>query len=239
MKAVAGALIDTDLIMGILPMGTLNHFAKDLKIPSDLEEAVSTIVSGEPTKIDVGEVNGQIFVNNSSLGLYPSIVREREQEQKHGYSKWHALGRAALQVFKRYPLLRVRVCIDGADQGELTTPFIFIGNNRYETAGLDIGARRGLTAGTLWVCRAPRIKRTRLLRLALQCVVGAGNAPDLETFETQQMSIYSDRARLSVAADGEVMLLAPPLEYRIRRRALNVIVPTKGDHASATRQEPC
>jgi diacylglycerol kinase family enzyme len=198
----------------------------------DLELAVSIILTGGIIRIDVGEVNGHVFVNNSSLGIYPWVVRERENQQKRGYSKWHAFGRAALLVFKHYSPLRVRVRIDGDDQAETATPFIFIGNNRYEATGLNIGERKALTEGQLWVCRAPRVSRTRLLGLAFQCVVGVGSVADLEMFEAQQISVRSDRARLSVAVDGEVVLLETPLEYRIRRRALNVIVPAEVDDAS-------
>ena len=72
-------------MLGVLPLGTMNHFAKDLHIPLDLEGAVETIVQGHVANVDLGEVNGHIFVNNSSLGLYPSIVREREKQQRLGW----------------------------------------------------------------------------------------------------------------------------------------------------------
>src|ERR1051325_157929 len=78
-NSVASAVVESDKILGILPLGTLNHFARDLKIPFDLEAAAKTIVAGHVTRIDVAEVNNRIFVNNSSLGLYPIIVREREK----------------------------------------------------------------------------------------------------------------------------------------------------------------
>ena len=70
-SSVAAALIGKDKRLGILPFGTMNHFAKDLFIPLELEGAIGTIVAGHETKVDVGEVNGEIFINNSSLGLYP------------------------------------------------------------------------------------------------------------------------------------------------------------------------
>src|SRR5271166_1000269 len=77
-NAVAGALVATDTALGVLPMGTLNHFAKDLGIPLDLEAAARNVFIGDIAKVDVGEVNGRVFVNNSGIGLYPRIVRERE-----------------------------------------------------------------------------------------------------------------------------------------------------------------
>src|SRR5687767_5641669 len=72
-NTVASAVMDNKKILGVLPVGTLNHFAKDLGIPLDLEAAVHTIVAGHTTEVDVGEVNNRLFLNNSSLGLYPMI----------------------------------------------------------------------------------------------------------------------------------------------------------------------
>ena len=68
--------------LGVLPLGTLNHFAKDLGIPLELSEAVATIMHGRVEEVDVGEVNGRVFINNSSLGLYPRIVADREAQQE-------------------------------------------------------------------------------------------------------------------------------------------------------------
>ena len=96
-NAVAGVLAGTGIPYGVLPMGTLNHFAKDLGIPLDLDGAVRTIATGVPRQVDVGAVNDQVFLNNSSLGLYPDIVRDREKQQRRlGRGKWlaAALGHA-------------------------------------------------------------------------------------------------------------------------------------------------
>src|SRR5512141_2991339 len=94
-NAVATALIGTDAVLGVLPLGTFNHFAKDLNIPLVLEAAVANIFHGEVASVDVGEVNGRIFLNNSSLGIYPGVVQEREAHQRKGHSKWVAFAKAA------------------------------------------------------------------------------------------------------------------------------------------------
>ena len=130
-SSVVSAILGKDKTLGILPFGTMNHFAKDLLIPLDLEGAVATIVAGHESRVDVGEVNGRSFINNSSLGLYPSIVREREKQQRLGWGKWPAYIWAALAVLRRYPFLDVRVGVDGK-QLNSHTPFVFIGNNEYE-----------------------------------------------------------------------------------------------------------
>ncbi len=225
MNAVAGALVGTDTVMGVLPLGTLNHFAKDLKIPLELEGAVATMMTGRIAHLDVGEVNGHVFLNNSSIGIYPWIVREREMEQRKGYRKWVAFARASMSALKRYGLLHVRLRIEGHDQAEAETPFVFVGNNRYESQGLNIGQRIALNTGRLWVCRAPPASRSRLLMLAIKHVFGSVHVPELEIFEAHEISVRTRASRLAVATDGEVILLEPPLHYRIRPGALRVIVP--------------
>src|SRR5205823_8463154 len=116
---------------GVLPLGTLNHFAKDLGIPLELPDAVRNLVSGQPMAVDVGEVNGRIFLNNSGLGLYPDIVHDREKQQRRlGRGKWPAAVWAALAALRRFPFLSMRVTADGQRLAR-RTPFVFIGNNAY------------------------------------------------------------------------------------------------------------
>jgi diacylglycerol kinase family enzyme len=225
MNAVAGALAGTETPMGVLPLGTLNHFAKDLKLPLELEGAVATIMTGRIAHIDVGEVNGHVFLNNSSIGIYPWIVREREMEQRKGYRKWVAFARASVSVLKRYSLLHVRLRMEGQDEAEVETPFVFVGNNRYESQGFNIGQRNALNEGQLWVCRAPPASRSRLLVLAIKHMFGSARVSDLEIFDALDISVRTRASRLAVATDGEVILLEPPLRYRIRPGALRVIVP--------------
>src|SRR5215210_8066918 len=126
-NAVASQIVGTNRTLGVLPLGTLNHFAKDLGIPLDLEGATANLLEGHVEQVDVGEVNGRIFLNNSSLGLYPSIVRHREKQQERlGRGKWPAFIWATLTMLKRYPFLNVRL---STDKEELLrrTPFIFVG----------------------------------------------------------------------------------------------------------------
>ena len=228
-SAVAGALVGTEAALGVLPLGTLNHFARDLQIPLDLEAAVATIFTGRVVRIDVGQVNERVFLNNSSIGIYPWIVREREHGQKSGRGKWAAFGLAVLSVLKRYSLLHTRLRVDEEDAPERRTPFIFIGNNAYESKGLNIGQRRTLDLGRLWVCRAPPAGRGKLFLLAVQHAFGSGRVPELEIFDAQHVSVRTRVPRLLVAADGEVVSLETPLRYRTLPGALRVIVPASTD----------
>jgi diacylglycerol kinase family enzyme len=224
-SSVAGVVIDANKTLGVLPFGTLNHFAKDLRIPLELAGAVRTIVEGQEMTVDVGEVNGEIFINNSSLGLYPNIVREREKQQQLGWGKWPAYLWAGLAVLRRYPFLNMRVGVDGT---ELTTrtPFVFVGNNEYEMERLNVGTRACLDKGQLSLYMANRTGRLGLLRLALRALVGRlRQEKDFVALCTKEIWIGSRHKRLRVARDGEVTTMKPPLHYRVLPAALRVLVP--------------
>ncbi len=225
-NAVASVLAGSDIALGVLPLGTLNHFAKDLNIPLDLQDAVRTIVESHAVQVDVGEVNGRTFINNSSLGLYPKIVRHRESQQKRlGRGKWPALLWATLTALRRSPFLSVRVSLDDAQQLYRTT-FVFIGNNRYVMEGFNIGQRARLDAGTLSLYVSPGRGRTALVMLGLRALFGRlHEADDFEALTAQSIVIETRHRRLHVSTDGEVTMMDTPLEYRIRPRALRVIVP--------------
>ena len=223
--AVAAALVGTDTTLGVLPMGTLNHFAKDLGIPLELEKAVQTLFTGKVARVDVGEVNGRIFLNNSSIGFYPSIVQEREREQRQGRSKWVAFVQAAALIVQQSRTLHVELDEDHSRRQSYDTPFVFIGNNRYAVAGLEIGTRAILDGGKLWVCAAPYAGRLTLIALALEALLGFVRDADLAAFETEQTDVHMHRDHVQVATDGEVNVMRTPLHYRSRPGALRVVVP--------------
>jgi diacylglycerol kinase family enzyme len=224
-NAVASVLAGTETRLGVLPLGTLNHFAKDLKIPLDLDAAVANVVHGETGKVDVGEVNGRIFLNNSSLGIYPDIVRDREKQQKHlGRGKWPAFGRAMFAALRRFPFLNVRLKING-DEHLRRTPFVFIGNNEY-LQGLTLGARERIDSGKLCLYVAQKPTRLGLLRYAAHALFGKLEAArDFDVLSASSLEIETRHHHLRVATDGEVTLMKPPLCYRSRAAALSVIVP--------------
>ena len=224
-NTVAAAVIDSNKILGILPVGTLNHFARDLRIPLDLEAAAHTIVAGHTAEVDVGEVNNRVFLNNSSLGLYPMIVREREKRERLGFRKWPAFFWATIQALRRYPFLDVRLRVED-ELVDRTTPFVFIGNNEYAMESFNIGSRDRLDSGVLSVYITDRVGRLRLFGLALRAFVGRlRDDKDFLALRSNEVRIQTARKRLRVAFDGEIDVMETPLEYRIRQRALRVIVP--------------
>jgi diacylglycerol kinase family enzyme len=227
-NAVAAQLVGTGIPYGVLPMGTLNHFAKDLGIPLDLDGAVRIIATGTPKQVDVGEVNEQVFLNNSSLGLYPDIVRDREKQQSRlGRGKWPAAMWATVTALRRYPFLSVRMQADTTRLAR-RTPFVFIGNNEYTMEGLAIGARSRLDGGTLSMYVAQRPGRLGLLRFALRALLGGlKEERDFDVLLAREMTIETRHKHLHVAFDGEVARMHTPLRYRIRPGALTVMVPNQ------------
>jgi diacylglycerol kinase family enzyme len=225
-NAVASVLVDSGVPFGVLPLGTLNHFAKDLGIPLDVGAAVRNLAAGRPTKVDVGEVNGRIFLNNSSLGLYPDIVHDREQQQRRlGRGKWPAAAWAALAALRRYPFLSMRLDVNGVRLAR-RTPFVFIGNNAYTMHGLAIGERARLDEGVLSLYVAQHPTRLGLLRFAFDALLGRlGEERDFDILRSPGFDIDTHRSHLRVATDGEVTVMSPPLRYRMRPGALTVLVP--------------
>ena len=225
-STVAAALVDTGIVFGVLPLGTLNHFARDLGIPPELADAVAILAGGEAARVDVGEVNGRIFVNNSGLGLYPDIVRERERQQKRlGRGKWPAFAWATLSALRRFPFLVVAMAVDGKEVLR-KTPFVFIGNNEYRMEGFAIGERSRIEDGLLSLYVAQRPGRWRLVQLAVRALTGhLRQARDFDAILAAEIVVQSKRKRLHVATDGEVSVMTPPLHYRVRPASLIVMRP--------------
>ncbi len=224
-NAVAGAVAGTTTALGVLPMGTLNHFAKDAGVPLDLEDAIRNFFTGPVMKIDVGEVNGRVFVNNSGIGVYPHLVREREAQQRHGHAKPAAFVIAVGAVLRRYARLRIRLHLSEAEALARLTPFLFVGNNRYQMAGPEMGRRLDLTSGRLWVLTAPRATRRDLIGMAWRTLVGAANGQLLNSIEVEELWVDTATPRINVSMDGEVSLMTGPLHYHSRPGALRVVVP--------------
>lgn len=224
-NTVAAAVRGTDTRMGVLPLGTLNHFARDLGIPTDIDAAVVVLRDGIEAAVDAAEVNGRVFVNNSGLGLYPDIVHQREARQRRGSSKWPAAVMSTIRALARYRMLGVRIRTD--DQTILRrTPALMIGNNEYTTEG-SLGARRVSMTSGLLALYCPRAHgRFHLLWFSLRALLGSlRKTPEFETTLTEALTIESRHRHLRVAIDGEVTVLETPLEYRALPGALRVIVP--------------
>jgi diacylglycerol kinase family enzyme len=226
-NTVANALAGSGVPLGILPLGTLNHFARDLRIPTTLDGAVQVIATQPPRSVDVGELDGVVFVNNSSVGIYPYlvVVRERERRRRR-LSKWAAMALAAARVLRHLPLFRLRIRVEGAGEVVVRSPCVFVGNNEYRLELPALGTRARFDRGELCIYAARGERPPALVRLGLRCILGTlDQERDLGIFKGMSVEVGSRRHWLMVAIDGEVRTMRSPLHYRVRRGALRVIAP--------------
>ncbi|MDB6093464.1 MAG: sphingosine kinase [Verrucomicrobia bacterium] len=223
---VAAALVGTDKTLGVLPLGTLNHFSKDLHLPQELEEAVRVVIVGQTIHVDVAEVNDRVFLNTSSLGLYPLVISERDAEQRRfGRGKWSAFARAFFHVLRRHPLMQVSIVADGRKISR-RTPSVFVGNNEYELKGFDLGTRNSLQDGKLGLYVTRDTSRWGVFRLLARALFGRLDpSVDYDGLALEEAWVETRHGSALVATDGEVTTMTSPLHYRIRPAALRVRVP--------------
>ena len=223
----AAAAVRHRRVLGVLPLGTLNHLARDAGIPFDLDGAVAVIAAGRTKAIDVAKVNGHLFVNNSAVGLYPVMVRSRDAQQRLlGRSKRLAMLVASVRALRHFGRHRLTIKVEGAKQ-PIETPLLFVGNNLYATSLLTLGRRSALDRGEL--CLYALLARTRkqLIGLALRGLVGRLDQQHdfISLTGVSEAEIGARLPALTVSADGETLRLDTPLRYRILPGALSLLMP--------------
>jgi diacylglycerol kinase family enzyme len=226
-SAAASALVGTDTRLGILPLGTLNHFARDLGIPTDLDEAAQLIARGHVRRVDVGEMNGRIFINNSAIGLYPLMVVDRDlQRRRLGRSKRVAMLVASLRTLIRFNHHRLTLTVNEDRTGRVDTPLLFVGNNEYRTDIGAAGTREKLDGGELCVFVMRKKTRRGMIAASLRALFNRMRPDDMVRLDhVERLQVASHRSQLAVSLDGEVIRAEPPLDYKIRKQALLVIAP--------------
>ena len=225
-SAAATALAGGKTTLAILPLGTLNHFARDLGVPLDLDEAAEVVANGKPRSVDLGEMNGRLFLNNSAIGLYPMMVVDRDSQRKRlGRSKRLAMLVASLRTLARFHHQRLSLTVNRR-KAPLDTPLLFVGNNDYRTDISAAGARDSLEDGRLSVMVMRKKTRRGFLAAVIRALLDRSRDDDMVRLDdVTELKVTSRRGQLHVALDGEVERIAPPLRYRIRPKALRVITP--------------
>lgn len=225
LSATASGLAGTDVAFGVLPVGTLNHFARDLHLPLDLEAAAKVVCQGNTQDVDIAEVNGKTFLNNSIIGLYPIFRFLRAEKERSGYPRKLALIWAMLGVFRRYPFLTLRFFVGGKEIVR-RTPYVLIANNEHAMQGWHLGSRRSLSEGRLWIYVMRPQSRFGLFRMLVKLALGRFNARHhFDIFNAEELYVTAKSKRMGVALDGEVHVMETPLRYRVLPRSLRVIVP--------------
>lgn len=226
-SAAAGAVAGSKTRLGLLPLGTLNHLARDLAVPFDLDAAAAIIAAGRDQAIDVAELNGRVFVNNSAVGLYPLMVLDRESQQKRlGRSKRLALLVASARTLARFKHEHLTLTVNDSETAVIETPLLFVGNNDYVLGLKDAGKRMALDDGRLCVLVLRKKGRLGLLAASLRALAGRQRDDDMVQLDkVERLRVGGRRSHLTVSLDGETVSMECPLDYRIRKGALTVLVP--------------
>jgi diacylglycerol kinase family enzyme len=228
-NALAAACAGTERAMAVLPVGTFNHFARDLGMPLRLQEAIDAVATCPARRVDAAEANGLVFVNNSSLGVYPAMVIDRDRMRRSGGSKRWAMVKASARAFARYRSMEVEFEVEGKSR-RCKTALLFVGNNRYRMEGGRIGQRVRLDEGVLSVSLIVGATRWAMLKVFAAALIGRGkDVGELEEFVARSFKVKAHgRRRLRVAFDGEVKRMSGPLQYKAMPGALRVIAPDAG-----------
>lgn len=222
---VVQAVVHSEAALGVIPLGTYNHFARDAGIPLQWREALEVALSGESRQIDTGRVNDRFFVNNVSLGLYPELVSRRE-ERGRDYPRWKASLFAFYTTIRKYP--HVTLAVETEHRHELIRTHMFIvSNNPYDLEGFGIEAPRvTLTEGRLSVYWLPHTSRWQMTRFIARYAAGrVRTIPGFRSFRTLRMRVQASRAHVKVGIDGEVFTLDTPLVITAVPQSLVVRVP--------------
>jgi diacylglycerol kinase family enzyme len=223
---VCQPVVNTDSVLGILPLGTFNHLASDLGIPMEWPKALSVAIEGATREVDVGKVNGIYFANNMSLGLYPSMVEKRERLRAR-HRKWIAYPLALLSTLKNLP--RLSMVMEALPHLEVVrTHLFFVAANPYNLSRLGIIApRESFEAGRLSVYWLPDTSGVRLVQALLRYARGkAATIRKLRRLQTAELIVRSSQPTLRVGMDGEVRELDQPLRISVVNKGLRIRVPS-------------
>lgn len=210
---VAQALVGTEGILGIVPVGTVNHFARDLELPiEDWRASFDIAVRGAVRQIDVGRVNGRYFMNSIMVGLYPTVSEYRERFRSM-HSRWRAYMKAARLAMRHFPHVNLIVELDGRVE-KLRTQMFVVAVNAYDlTATGLVSPKTTFNDGRLAVYSLSFMSRFQFMQAAAKYL--RGKIMEVEGFRrvrTQQLRVDTGRRRLRVALDGELVDMETPLQ---------------------------
>ncbi len=230
-NALVNSLKGRNIPLGIIPLGTFNHFAKDNNIPLTLNDSVKNLIEGQTKPIDTAKVNNRIFINNSSLGIYTRIVRIRELYEKSGFSKIRAMTKTfssvVFKVLFNLPQYHFKIKTEDIDR-EVITPFIFIGNNEYIiNKAFRFGRRENLNTGKMSLYYLDCGNNDSLINAVWKAYNNNPNTQE-EFSYTKHTKIHITNMNQEIShitVDGEVFKMSSDLDYEIIPKSLYVIKP--------------
>ena len=226
LNAVAKKLMHTNIPMGIMPLGTFNYVARALDIPIDVALAAEVIAVGQPREVHVATINDQIYLNNASLGLYPLFIKKRELYNQYlGRFPLHAYTSALDVLLREHKSLKLALTVDGKKY-PVVTPLIFFGNNQLQLEDMKLRVAECAAKGKLAGVVVAKSDRISLLKMLWKLVQGEiDQASDVYSFYAEQIQVDCKKAKLTVAVDGELVDMQPPLKFSVKKSALKVMVP--------------
>ncbi len=226
--AVAGACHAAGVRMGVIPQGTFNYFARAHDIPEDAEAAVQLIAEGTMRETRLGTVNDRIFLNNVSIGVYPRILKNREDVyKKYGRSRPAAYWSVFTTLVNRPRVLKATISLDGQVWNS-RTPLVFVAKSAFQLKEFNMAGQEDLGDGDFAVIVVPDEDRMSLLGSALRVWSGqARRGPDYKMMTGQNIDISLTRRRVLVACDGEKFVMRTPLRISHHERKLRLIAPEK------------
>ncbi len=231
LNAVAQQAYAVNCPFGALPQGTFNYFGRTHHIPEDAAAAIDALLHAQPQPVQIGEVNGHLFLVNASLGLYPRLLQEREAyKQRFGRSRLVAFLASILTFAHDHRALSLQIELDGVTR-TLFTSTLFVGNNalQLEQVGIDEAEQVPGQLAAIVVHPGGKLK---MLGLLLRGAIGTlGASEQIESFTFSQLTVQprqqSKSRRVKVAIDGEILRLDTPLQFAIAQRPLYLLLPDK------------
>ncbi|WP_349927234.1 diacylglycerol kinase family protein [Acinetobacter sp. A1-4-2] len=226
LNTVATKLIGTEIPMGIFPLGTFNYVARLLHIPLDLLKAADVIATGQIRAVHVAQINDHIYLNNASLGLYPLFIQRRElYNRRFGRFALHAYTSALDVLIRDRKELKLEVEIDGKKY-PVKTPLIFFGNNQLQLAEMNLRIAKCAELGKVAGVVVAKSDKPTLFKILWQLIRGnLDHAPEVYSFSADKVQIHSKAKKLTLALDGEIVEMQPPLHISVRNHALKIMVP--------------
>ena len=234
-NAVAGAVLRSGCPFGVLPQGTFNYFGRVHGISQDTHAAATALLGATLTPVQVGEVNGRIFLVNASLGLYPQLLEDREAwKHQFGRSRFVAFLSGLSTLVRARGQLRLELEVAG-QSASLRTPTLFVGNNHLQLSrvGLEESVAGAVNRGELAGIVLKPIGTLALLGLLARGLLGRlGGADTVDSFSFRRLTVSPRGARrIKVATDGEIAWMKAPLVFQVADTPLQLLVPAPADRA--------
>lgn len=235
-NAVSSAALKAGVPLAVLPQGTFNFFGRNHGIPTDTEAGIDVLVEGRLQPVQVGRVNGRVFIVNASLGLYPQVLEDREAwKQRFGRSRIVAFWSGLATLLRGYRSMQIDIANADGGSRSLRTPTLVVVNNALQLELIGIAEAPQIHAGQLVAITLKHVGKWQMLGLVLRGALGKlGDAEHVDSFAFSSMTVRprGNRKRFKIAVDGEIIHLDAPLTFEALPDSLQLLLPPPGKEAA-------